>query len=900
MDQNLTRTDLLPASLDLWVLLVLAALGVAAWVVGHWAIRRYGSNRFDVWRRGLLGVPLGVGASWLVLQALARVAFLSTPWPLFFGAILSAVSLEAVSAFYLHECSRVKPGVARALVACRMAAVVIVLLVLMQPVVVADRDRKVRERVVVLIDDSGSMHFTDRQLTETEKQDVVTALGLKAFPEKGLTRAQMVRQLLNREGGDKFLAEIAKKYEVDVFAFGNGIRRATLDGKDEESVLTAQEKMFRSVTDLTKALELTIKEIPAEEIASILIFTDGRHNGEAGVDSIARRLGGYGIKVSSVILGGTVQPFDLAVAAVDAPESVFLGDKVRFTVKVSATGANGRKSSVRFLNAQNEVIEEKPFTVEGNVWSKEFKFTDRPDAQGVYHYSFSVKGVPRELFADNNTRELDVAVSDDRTNVLIVDGRPRWEYRYLRNLFYGRDKSVHLQDWIVHPDTIRGFTDDTRPPASASRRFGDSEAGGWPVKPEDWRQFDVIIVGDVGEDVLTPDVAYRLEQNVEVGGALLVFVSGAEYLPTAIHSERLRNLMPIEFEPDDVSHRDAPEDAFVFQLTAQGRGHPVMTQSSSPAENEEIWQSLPDFHWRLPIRGVKPDAEVLAYARPRAKDGSIREAGALAESIAAELENDPEAAIRRLEAMRGNEARNALVVAQNRGRGRVLMLLTDDMWRLRSKAGDQLHHRFWGEVMRWGAGEKLRSGNAYVRLGTDQLRYGAGETVKAFVRFRDEQRNGLEGLDARLVVYPPGASRGRAFEAVERPDANGFYACEITGCNEPGEYRILLDCPDAQKKLDRRMPVGLQTSFVVVTTKRPAEEVEITATRAVAERMANATGGRVMTPGEYVKRADDSTGGSKTLSDRVEYPLWSLPPLFILVLIFLSTEWILRKRASLS
>ena len=96
------------------------------------------------------------------------------------------------------------------------------------------------------------------------------------------------------------------------------------------------------------------------------------------------------------------------------------------------------------------------------------------------------------------------------------------------------------------------------------------------------------------------------------------------------------------------------------------------------------------------------------------------------------------------------------------------------------------------------------------------------------------------------------------------------------------------------------MPVGLQTSFVVVTTKRPAEEVEITATRAVAERMANATGGRVMTPGEYVKRADDSTGGSKTLSDRVEYPLWSLPPLFILVLIFLSTEWILRKRASLS
>ena len=61
--------------------------------------------------------------------------------------------------------------------------------------------------------------------------------------------------------------------------------------------------------------------------------------------------------------------------------------------------------------------------------------------------------VEGELFPNNNEWDFDTAVSDDRTNVLIIDDRPRWEFRYLRNLFDSRDKSVHLQYVLLHPDT---------------------------------------------------------------------------------------------------------------------------------------------------------------------------------------------------------------------------------------------------------------------------------------------------------------------------------------------------------------------------------------------------------------------------------------------------------------
>ena len=325
-----------------------------------------------------------------------------------------------------------------------------------------------------------------------------------------------------------------------------------------------------------------------------------------------------------------------------------------------------------------------------------------------------------------------------------------------------------------------------------------------------------------------------------------------------------------------------------------------MNQSSSSAENEEIWQNMPEFRWRIPVKGVKAGAEILAYARPKNKGGEA-DMTAVTQSIAATIEEDPEVALRRLEEMRGEQGRNSLIVASTRGKGKVLMINTDSMWRLRSKAGDHLHHRFWGQVMRWGAGEKLRAGNDHVRIGTDQLRYGAGEPVKAFVRMLDKDFNGMEGMEPRLVLRrPDGDSRASAFYPMPRPDANGFYECEITGCDTPGVYTLNLECQKAVKVLGDKYPQGLETSFVVVTAKRPAEDVDITATRETAERIAKATGGRVLSPSEYVTLDDDFGGGSKSLQDRVEYQLWSLPPIFLLIVALLTAEWILRKRVSLT
>ena len=72
MDQNVIRTDLLPESMALWIIALLALMGVAAWVACHWAVKRYAANRLNVWYRALLSVPLGTIACWLVLRRRGR------------------------------------------------------------------------------------------------------------------------------------------------------------------------------------------------------------------------------------------------------------------------------------------------------------------------------------------------------------------------------------------------------------------------------------------------------------------------------------------------------------------------------------------------------------------------------------------------------------------------------------------------------------------------------------------------------------------------------------------------------------------------------------------------------------------------------------------------------------
>ncbi len=174
-------------------------------------------------------------------------------------------------------------------------------------------------------------------------------------------------------------------------------------------------------------------------------------------------------------------------------------------------------------------------------------------------------------------------------------------------------------------------------------------------------------------------------------------------------------------------------------LTPSGTLSPIMQQSANDAENAEIWESIPNFKWRIPVKEVKAGSDIIAYAE-------IEEDKEKSTEITAE--NAKEA----MNAERQKRIENALIVTHNIGKGKVLQLNTDETWRLRYRKGDVYHHRFWGQILRWGLGERLRSGNNLARLGTDKITYTPNDSIRIMVRLQDKDANPINDASVACTI----------------------------------------------------------------------------------------------------------------------------------------------------
>ena len=1049
MDATTTaRTDLLPAAVPGTVVLLLAVLGVLLWVAARYLTNR---NKARLPWYGLIGprILTATAAAWCCFQVLGRWSELAGRWPLWLAALIAGLAVEGTAALYLRERKVISRRLGVALTILRGLAVLLTLVILMQPVLVWNYDRSIVRRVAVLIDDSASMHFTDHQWTVSERTELALHAGLleprdrllplldelaplqarvrpwvsmaldtnrappalskvledgatqsrelqaqtdalvlqlkgdedrvvretltrlqrqmrdglaPAFVEAltasagrklaqshllkvgdameqtteigaaareaadtvgwarlsesrrsaidavcTTTRVALARDILTRRpvGGEALLDRLATRYDIDLLRLGNGVERLRADqacllspeaaGSGSNAVLRrdwsslivsngsplAAQQAFRSLTDYPAALETVLKEIPSEQLAGVLIVSDGRNNGESGIDPVGRRLGLQGVPVCGVVVGGSRLPLDIAIADVNAPESIYLGDKVRVRATIHITGAKGKKINV-VMNDATGTVDRASLDVSSDDFTREIRLTHEPKAQGIYPYTLQADVIDGELFTENNTWKLDVAVCDDRTNVLLIDDRPRWEFRYLRNLFFGRDKSVHLQYLLLHADTVAGVqTEQKLPPASAARKFGDAEAGALPENREEWRKFDVIILGDLGSDVLTPEVVDNIRHCVGERGAMLVVIDGPRRMPHGIADPKFQELLPVRYAAEADGFWAPPEERFRLTLTAPGKIHPVMQQSASISENEAVWSEMPELTWRFPVLEVKPGAEVLAYAQP--VDADKQDPGNV---------NVTDAAAR-LDAEIRKRARNSLVVAQNYGRGKVLLLNFDQTWRLRYCAGDKYHHKFWGQVMRWGVGEKLRAGKEGLRLGTDELVYTPQHPARVLSRVTDKDFASVSNAQVEAVITHNEKEVARVRLAY-REGSHGLYEAALAPMADPGRYDVKLT------RKDGTPDDHVETAFLVVTAERPVELGDVTATHATLDVLARWTNGRVVGPARAGELWNAFGDGRRVVPERRERPLWDRPWVYLLIVGLLTAEWILRKRGGLT
>jgi len=706
-------------------------------------------------------------------------------------------------------------------------------------------------------------------------------------PEDKQDRADSLLDRLRADYGVKMYTFASEPAEVDLAAYAEAYK-----GPDDAVVGNAADlPPEQQQTDFTTVFEKVMTEMSDERLSGILVLTDGRHNAPQSVEPLVRRLGIRQVPVSSIVLGGEKPPIDAGILSVEAPEAIATRDRMFVTAQVKLDGLAGKEVKVT-LNDGDKTVDTETVRVPTDAYRARVQMADEPKEAGLHRYAINVETFDGEVLTTNNVYPIAVSVSDERTQLLLIDGRPRWEFRYIKNLFASRDKTVHLQYVLLEPDKIEGVPQRPKTHASASREVEEVEATALPKDETEWMKFDVIVLGDVSPEAMGQEEQRILAKFVSERGGTLIVVAGPLHTPHAYGETDIADILPVLFEKSTEPITQPPEKEFYVALTAEGRESVIMRQKVNPDENLEIWNDLPPVYWRHPILHAKEGATVLAYAVPPQPPDFMpkpRLGGAT-------LDETPDEDI--LTKRRIFEREHALITHHNVAMGRVMFLAFDRTWRLRYRVGDTYHHRFWGQVLRWATANKLPAGTETVKLGTDRTRYAPHASIRVRAKIAQKDFTPIVGsTDVAADVYD-----GRK-HVLHQPlkyieNSAGMYEADI-GELPSGTYRVELNAPPAKPILaaDNVDTVSVEFSVDPAT---PAEQAELTPDRGLLSRLATLTNGTVTDPA----RADRVLGSlgpvTEVQIERHEYVIWDSVPLLVLIVLIATAEWLLRKKVGLA
>jgi hypothetical protein len=778
-----------------------------------------------------------------------------------------ALAFVLLLVLYREERRLVSRRTGLGLLGLRMAAAVVLVLALFEPIAARTFRESVRGRVIVAVDVSESMATADPGRSTEEQARLAKVLRLSPGETVGrLARREVARRLLDAK--ESPVGRIAEDHAVDALAFARDAAPASLPALVEAlKGRTQADDPASLTTDWQPALAEALKESDAP-ILGVILLSDGRRNSPGDPSPTVDRLAARGIPVFPIVIGATVPPRDAAIASVKAPEAVYKGDVATIEATIKLDGHAGREVSVTLDRPGASPLRQM---VRGPSDGTRPVVTFRVPMEevGVVPLTIAVPALEGDARADNDRRTVSVQVADDQARVLLVDGEARWEFRYVRNAL-ARDPRIKVEAVVFHQPEATGVSSHPTY-ATALPAVPDATTR----LPDPLGSFDAIVLGDVDPRDATPEVWARLEAYVAERGGTLVLAPGPRHWGTFATNETARKLLPL-LDPQapaidpvttDPAHRALPPGLVLTPTPAglDGGSWPMLQFASDPEQNRAIWAGLPRLPWLVAGR-PKPGATPLATA--------------------------------------GDDSRTA-IAAHPYGLGKVLWVGSDGTWRWRHRVGDAYHHRFWGQTMRWAASGKLAAGNAYVRFGPLRPRVAEGDPP----RFQARISEGVAGVGPDLLiaarVFKAGPnSDGPPGEAIAvvplRPVAGQPRTFEGTALTLPlGSYIVRLDVPDLAEVLRLNDPSAVPQATLDVIARETSERVELAAARDPLERLATATGGRVFADYEAEALPPLLHARTKEVVRTEETRLWDQPATLLLFFLIVTIEWVTRKRVGL-
>jgi hypothetical protein len=343
----------------------------------------------------------------------------------------------------------------------------------------------------------------------------------------------------------------------------------------------------------------------------------------------------------------------------------------------------------------------------------------------------------------------------------------------------------------------------------------------------------------------------------QFGGGLVV-MAGPRFGPGEFAGTPLADLLPVVVDPDA---RPRTDREFRLRLTPFADQFDFMRLGDKATDG---WAALGKLPWYQPVQRVDPRATVLAeHPTDRCADGKTPQ---------------------------------PLIAIRPYGRGEVVYLGFNELWRLRRLHGEQYYRQFWGQLIhRLGLSHALGDQKRFV-VRTDRRQYRKGDDAVVTVEAYNEEFEPLgedqipgRRLQGELWHATPDAE-GRRTEPVTltglRP---GVFETRVALSTE-GEHRLQITDPLTQIASE----VVLSVSDISIERRNPVRNV------ALQETLAAETNGKAYDLTTAAKFLDEFQPPRPRETTVEIFSVWDTWLTFGVLFGLLMLEWLGRKLVHLS
>jgi len=757
-------------------------------------------------------------------------------WVLVPVALLLADSLRRRRRALIERLSPLRVNVLTALRGLLYAAIVFFL---SGPTLIQRTERNLPPRLLVLVDGSASMGVKDGAKGATRLgQTVEFLLGkLSARPKPG------------GEAPQAFLDRLYQSYDVQLMSYDAAsslLSREALYGLEAKGLGSDPLRTIRAVSGepgkagVAAAGRMVLRD---DRPAGILLLSDGGDTTDGAWPPVDAR---NFPPVVSVGFGNPRDFRDVSLHEVRAPRIAFQDKEVQLEATLSVRGYSGVRLPVA-LTREGRVVRTQTVDIQGDPAAQKIEFRFTPSEVGSLRLSIETPVQRGELVESNNRVEIPLEVRRDKIRVLTISGAPSWNYSFLRAALK-RDPAIDLVSFVF----LRTSEDDPGVPTQ------ELSLVPFPVDRlflEELKNFEIVVFDNFSaQEYFSNYYLERVKDYVRKGGAFWIFGGRGSFGAGGYARSPIEELLPVRISTssDYAGSVRAPS-----RLTEAGARHPVTRLSPDAETNARMWESLPPLR-RLNLTAPSEDGQTL---------------------LAAE----------------GPSGGVPLIAARRMGEGRILSVLSDDIWRwnfgmVAAEKSNQLYTQLIAQMTRWLSGDAASS---QVQILPD-AEPGRDGLYVARVQVLDDDYKPAQGAAVRVTLRDPyGAVQ--TLTAEYRPDTGEFEARFRPSGR--GGYRAEVNAMLGQRHLGRAV-----RTLSVGGGAGGAEWTDVSPRWDRLRGLSATTGGVFLEAGEedsrrLEKRVLDALQGkvpSKILEIR-DVRLWSIPWVGFVLILLPACEWTLRR-----